>query len=1162
MDETKVEGISFDLTADHSNATASLDAVIKKLRSLKSLVANGAISDGLSSIGKALKNINKVGASDLNRVTRLVNALSGLKGIGVPASIADSIRDIADVAKGISSEDVAHIRELANSVGGFSSLQGVSGSAIRAATRNSARSTAGVSSDTQETLFGISEAAQDATGDLEAFARAKEAAFREFYDDNLSDPNINPVTESIGGMSMGQFFGTDQPFSNMNADGMKNMSQGFLQISESAKKASEETHRFNEEMKNALSLYTLLQGGGGNGPGGGSSPNLPVRRGSNLPVDTGIIDVDAYDKVHGSLRDVMDVSSSFSTTQEATMNIQMLASSLVNLGSTIYKHAKPAMESLFQTIGNVGKAAGKGLFNYLTGDVQKFSSTLGGLMHQIGRVALFRLLRTVIRDIGQAFTEGINNMYQWSLMVDRTFANAMDKIATASQYINNSAAAMVAPFLEYLAPVIDYIADKIVSLFNLINQLFALLSGRGYWTRAVKGTKEFAKAAGSAGSAAGGLKKQIDLVLASFDELHLLAKSSGSGGGGGGGGGAGGIDYGTMFENVPFDQTLKDLIDSENWFGLGEYFADKLNVITEAADKWLVNVFEPWAIKWATALGEIINGFVSRYNWELLGKTVADGLMAIIRAGNAFLTTTDFLAIGVALGTAVKSWFENMSWTEVAEFFANKLNAMIEMAKGFVLTTMTDGKGFGTKVAETIRHWFENVNWNDVYVTLKTGLQWAIDAAAAFVTNGGLYNAMAPAFQSISQVIRDIDWGEVGHTVWMAIKEMLSLVDWVGIGQAIGEFIGGINWLDVFTTALSTIAQIISGFLAGIGQGVGNWFNNSLLPTITFGLWKGDQETDKGMTQIMRTHRSFYDPMTGDVVNGWELAEKAAQIGVQEFTGTTTSELGNLKTQTDTKTNEIRALTKDNLLSGYQDATSGLPFEIQNYNTTANRTIDTSGTLNIGKQTEAPVSDNMLSGVTKATKDSRTKIAELVTAYNQNITTSKLANVADSASSSISSTLGHSFDFTNWMLQKIQQWISAVASHLTGCLNNVNMGTPKANMPTYKPSTTPGGNISYNRAYVTTMASGGIMDTGELYLAREDGAELIGRVGAQNAVMNNDQIVRAVSQGVAQAVAATMGGGGNNIHVELVGDAKGLFKAVVRENNSAVARTGNSPLLI
>jgi hypothetical protein len=64
------------------------------------------------------------------------------------------------------------------------------------------------------------------------------------------------------------------------------------------------------------------------------------------------------------------------------------------------------------------------------------------------------------------------------------------------------------------------------------------------------------------------------------------------------------------------------------------------------------------------------------------------------------------------------------------------------------------------------------------------------------------------------------------------------------------------------------------------------------------------------------------------------------------------------------------------------------------------------------------------------------------------------------------------------------------------------------------------GNMARQR--LGRFASGGFPDTGELYFARENGQELVGRIGNQNAVMNNEQIVSAVSSGVADAVASVM----------------------------------------
>lgn len=55
------------------------------------------------------------------------------------------------------------------------------------------------------------------------------------------------------------------------------------------------------------------------------------------------------------------------------------------------------------------------------------------------------------------------------------------------------------------------------------------------------------------------------------------------------------------------------------------------------------------------------------------------------------------------------------------------------------------------------------------------------------------------------------------------------------------------------------------------------------------------------------------------------------------------------------------------------------------------------------------------------------------------------------------------------------------------------------------------------------FASGGFPEPGELFIARERGPEMVGTIGNQTAVANNDQIVAAVSAGVANAVSSVMG---------------------------------------
>lgn len=53
-------------------------------------------------------------------------------------------------------------------------------------------------------------------------------------------------------------------------------------------------------------------------------------------------------------------------------------------------------------------------------------------------------------------------------------------------------------------------------------------------------------------------------------------------------------------------------------------------------------------------------------------------------------------------------------------------------------------------------------------------------------------------------------------------------------------------------------------------------------------------------------------------------------------------------------------------------------------------------------------------------------------------------------------------------------------------------------------------------------ANGGFVDEGQIFVANERGPELVGNIGGSTAVVNNQQIVESVSQGVASAVAGVL----------------------------------------
>ena len=69
---------------------------------------------------------------------------------------------------------------------------------------------------------------------------------------------------------------------------------------------------------------------------------------------------------------------------------------------------------------------------------------------------------------------------------------------------------------------------------------------------------------------------------------------------------------------------------------------------------------------------------------------------------------------------------------------------------------------------------------------------------------------------------------------------------------------------------------------------------------------------------------------------------------------------------------------------------------------------------------------------------------------------------------------------------------------------------------------------------IAMAADGGTFDSGQMFIAREAGPEMVGTIGGKTAVANNDQIVEAVSRGVFEAVSAAMSSSGGRGGGEIV----------------------------
>lgn len=209
-----------------------------------------------------------------------------------------------------------------------------------------------------------------------------------------------------------------------------------------------------------------------------------------------------------------------------------------------------------KSIKDLGKQMSKRFKNSV------FGETIGKVAGSLERILRYRTVNEFLKQIAKAFSEGVNNLYQYSKAVGTDFASSMDSAATSLQYFRNSVGAMTAPILNALIPVFDSLIDRIVEGVNWLNQLIAKMTGASSWTKAIRQQKEYAEAAKDSAAA----QKQL---LAGFDELNVISSTGSSSG-------KTTPDYSGMFEEVSMENISSSVTEWSDrllstWATIKEY---------------------------------------------------------------------------------------------------------------------------------------------------------------------------------------------------------------------------------------------------------------------------------------------------------------------------------------------------------------------------------------------------------------------------------------------------------------------------------------------------------------------------------------------------------------------------------------------------------------
>lgn len=241
------------------------------------------------------------------------------------------------------------------------------------------------------------------------------------------------------------------------------------------------------------------------------------------------------------LVEVMNAVKGSPTINISESNTTQVAGTINNVQQASSKAGRAAQEAS-RGVKELSKAASKS------------KSPLDNFVASLKRIAFYRFLRTIIKEVAQAFQEGLGWAYQFSSGISgegHRFAAAMDSMTSATTKMKAQLGAAFAALLTAIMPILLQIIDLVTRAANAITQLISAFTGKTY-LKAQDTVQKFADTTAAGAKAAKEWKNQ----LLGFDEINRLEAPSDGGGSGGGG-----IDPSSLFEPADIEQKWLDLVN-------------------------------------------------------------------------------------------------------------------------------------------------------------------------------------------------------------------------------------------------------------------------------------------------------------------------------------------------------------------------------------------------------------------------------------------------------------------------------------------------------------------------------------------------------------------------------------------------------------------------
>ncbi len=619
----------------------------------------------------------------------------------------------------------------------------------------------------------------------------------------------------------------------------------------------------------------------------------------------------------------------------------------------------------------------------------------------------------------------------------------------------------------------------------------------------------------------------------------------------------------------------------------------------------------------ATAL----NSIMTTDTFSLIGESAAGAVNTVISGAYTFIGTIDFKGWGKSIAAGINSYFKDLDWAKAGLSFSKAVDGILDTLLAALQGTDWRAVGSGIATALSKVDWKKELSkigqviWEAIKAAITTALEAAKKNPDLIVDLSALLVFKFVSNAVFKQLARNI------VTNLSTEISGLSALEIAPIGIAIGGIaLASFNaWANDFTGRDQAVITGIQTFFNKLGSGFESFAQSdktqSFITTVRGALQKvygklgidlgfGDDGKKEGNIDINinakdNTEKGVNSANTKlSTINEQETAEIEANDNTEPGVSSAKKGLSEIPKEkevtlklnkgdfggggrdfsigVEAKVTTPASMLRQNILNGWNslgNTTVQLGTKLLSGSSSSLRNEVWSGWSGLGN-TNVSVGTALKSGSSRSLRDSVkngwSSLKSTAVSVGTYLRGGATRGLRDSVLNgwnglggvSVSTGLGIR-DSSNDLWNKVQNlWNNYGAKQTLWFKVN-----PTAASWTPGQKATGGLYTSGQWRPITAAASGGAFSTGQMFIAREAGPELVGSIGRSTAVMNNTQIVSSVAAGVYSAVvsafsqyAAAQNGQSGTANINVYVGGKQVTDVVIEEVNRRTSANGVCPI--